>query len=122
VTRWGHACVALDFRGRRCGRRSVCEFPITFTWDPVRGVGTGAPSATFCRMHEPWGLKGPDRMAVVGGWLGDAWNPEAKVWTVLTTIYETKDGLAASLHWWALRRPTIFGVCEDVVYDDAIQP
>lgn len=72
-------------------------------------------------MHDPCDLHGPDRVAVVGGWLGNAWNPKAKVWTVLTTVYETRNGFMPSQHWWALRRPTKFGVCEDVVYDDAIE-
>ena len=80
----------------------------------------GAPSATLCRVHTTDGVRGDVRLEVVGGWLGDAWNPVANVWTVLVTVYETRDGLDASPHWWAMRRPVRFGECERVVYDTAI--
>ncbi len=67
------------------------------------------------------GVHGDVRLEVVGGWLGAAWNPDAKVWTVLTTVYETRDGLDASPHWWALRRPVRFNEpTTAVVYDDAV--
>jgi hypothetical protein len=112
-------CVALDYRGRRCGRPHFSEVPITFTWDPVRGIGIGAPAATLCRMHDWCGVNGPVRLEVVGGWMGDAWNPDAKVWTVLTTVYATRDGLTASPHWFAMRQPTRFGQNERVTYDQA---
>ena len=114
-----NACVAMTFRHQRCGRRYFTEWPIAFEWDPVKGIGIGAPSATFCRMHDPINLRGPERMEVVGGWIGAAWNPRAKVWTVLTTVYETRDGLQVAKHWWSLRRPTRFGVTDSVTYDEA---
>ena len=95
--------------------------PITFTWDPIAGMGVGGPSATLCRTHEP-GDAPPNesdaRVEVVGGWLGRAWNADAKVWTVLTTVYETRDALTTSKHWYALRRPMEFGVCDDATYDE----
>lgn len=118
---WSRRCVAIDFRGRRCNRRTVCIAPVTYEWDPVRGVGVGGPSLTLCRVHDLDDVRGPVRMEVVGGWVGAAWNPKANVWTVLTTVYETRDGLDASRHWWALRRPMRFGdTSTEVVYDDAV--
>ena len=117
---WSRRCVALDFRGKRCNRRTVCMVPTIFSWDPVKGVGVGGPHASLCRVHDTDGVRGDVRLEVVGGWLGDAWNPVAKCWTVCLTVYETRDGLDASPHWWSLRRPVRFGVCDDVVYDDAI--
>ena len=120
-SQWSRRCLALDFRGKRCNRRIASIVPILFSWDPVRGVGTGAPSATLCRVHGLDGVHGDVRLEVVGGWLGAAWNPDAKVWTVLTTVYETRDGLDASPHWWALRRPVRFNEpTTAVVYDDAV--
>ena len=116
---WGN-CVAMTVRGRRCGRTAQELLTVTFKWDPVRGVGVGGPDLPLCRMHGIGEMRGSDRFEVVGGWVGAAWNPEARVWTVLTTVYETRGGFGASRHWWAKRRPTKFGVCERVVYDDAI--
>ena len=94
--------------------------PIHFSWDPQRGIGEAAPSATLCRVHDTDGVRGPVRLEVVGGWFGEAWNPTAKVWTVLWSVYATKDGLDASPHWWAMRRPVRFGVQDEVVYDEAV--
>jgi len=119
ISPWSRGCVALDFRGRRCGRRCVTIVPIIFEWDPVRGVGTGGPSANLCRVHNLDGVRQDVRVEVIGGWLGDAWNPQANVWTVLTTVYATKEGLEASPHWWAMRRPIRAGeMGKDEVYDD----
>lgn len=112
-------CVAITAKGRRCNAGHQTEIPITFTWDPVRGVGTGAPSVPLCRMHDYlWELDPADRVEIFGGWMGRAWNPDARCWTVCTAVYETKDGLFASPHWWALRRPIRFGVCDRVVYNE----
>ena len=115
-------CVAITVRGSRCCRPHYTEYPITFTWDPIKGVGVGGPSAPFCRMHGYLSeLEPGERIEIVGGWIGRAWNSAAKVWTVLTTVYETKDGLTASKHWWALRHDTVFGDCSDITYDDAFE-
>jgi hypothetical protein len=115
---WHHvACIGIDARGRPCNRRHQVEIPITFEWDPVAGRGIGAPSAPLCRLHDYlWDLEPHERVEIAHGWLGRAWNPGAGVWTVMTTVYETRDGLAASPHWWALRRATRFGDCSRVVY------
>ena len=114
-------CLAITARGNRCGHRHQVEVPVTFAWDPVRGVGVGAPSIMLCRMHDYlWSLDVSDRVQIVGGWMGRAWNPGAKVWTVMTTVYESKDGLTVSRHWWSLRHDTKFGDCKDVAYEDAV--
>jgi hypothetical protein len=114
-------CIAILATGERCSRMHWTEYPITFAWDPIKGVGIDAPSATLCRMHGYlWELADGERVEIVGGWMGQAWNPDAKVWTVLTTVYESKDSLFASKHWWALRRPSVFGQCDRVRYDEAI--
>jgi len=115
-------CVALTAKGLRCGRPHFTAIPITFSWDPVKGVGIGAPAATLCRMHDYlWELEPGDRVEVVGGWLGRARNEKAGVWTVLTTVCEAREGFQASLAWWALRRNTVFGDCsrDRETFDDA---
>jgi hypothetical protein len=115
-----HGCVAITVRGQRCNRDHYTEIPITFSWDPIRGVGIEAPSAPFCRMHDYlWSLEPGERVEIVGGWMGRAWNPNAKCWTVLTTVYESRRDLGASPHWWALRRPAKFGACDRFVYSEA---
>lgn len=38
-------CVALDFRGKRCGRFAPISIPVTFTWDPTTGAGVGVGGA-----------------------------------------------------------------------------
>lgn len=114
-------CVAITARGVRCARPHWTEYPITFEWDPVRGRGVGAPNAPFCRMHGYlWELEAGERIEIVGGWVGRGWNPDAKCWTVTTTVYESKTSLYASPHWYALRRDLVFGDCSRVVYDDAV--
>ena len=114
-------CVAIMVRGRRCGHAHFCEVPITFEWDPTKGVGIGGPHAPFCRMHNyHWDLERHERIQVVGGWLGYAWNAKAKVWTVMTTVFEAKDGFDLSKHWWELRHPIRTGVCERIRYDEAV--
>jgi hypothetical protein len=114
-------CVALTVRGVRCGRPHVTEVPILFSWDPVRGRGVAGPSACFCRMHRYMSdVHDDERFELVGGWLGRAWNPDAKVWTVIMTVYESRACLFASPHWWALRRDTVFGDCSRITYDQAI--
>lgn len=116
-------CVALTVRGRRCGRSHCSATGITFAWDPVKGIGVGGPAATFCRMHDYMSFtEGGERFAIVGGWIGRAWNPVAKVWTVLVTVYESRDSLFASKHWWSLRRPLKFGDCSHITYDQAVTP
>jgi hypothetical protein len=113
-------CVALTVRGRRCGRPHMSEVGILFTWDPVKGVGIGGPNVTLCRMHRYMGdVAQAERFEIVGGWIGRAWNPDAKVWTVLVTVYERREGNEVSRHWWALRRPLVFGDCSRVNYDQA---
>ena len=107
------SCLAITARGYQCGREHWTECPITFSWDPTRGYGTGAPSVTLCHLHDyMWELEAHERVEIVGGWLGRAWNPEAKCWTVSTTVYAARDGLAASPHWWGLRRPIKTGYRE----------
>lgn len=114
-------CVAITARGERCRCAAVCAHPITFTWDPIKGRGTGAPYATLCRMHDyVWSLAEGERVEVVGGWLGRGWNPDAKVWTVTTTVYESRAGFFASPHWYALRRKTVFGLSDETTYDEAM--
>jgi hypothetical protein len=114
-------CVALTARGKRCGRPHFTEVPIIFEWDPIRGRGTSGPSACFCRMHSYMAFgQDAERFEIVGGWIGRAWNPDAEVWTVMVTVYEARDGLYASPHWWALRRETVFGDCSRVTYDRAV--
>src|SRR5271167_2034579 len=103
-------CIALTVRGQRCGRPHFSESPISFTWNPTTGRGIGGPSACFCRMHDYMGwVEGAERFEIVGGWMGRAWNPDAEVWTVLMTVYESRTSLFASKHWWALRRDIVFG-------------
>ena len=117
----GPPCIAIDHRGHRCCRPSFCAIPVTFSWDPVNGTGFGGPYATFCRMHDYWHwLRGPDRIEVIGGWMGAAWNTNAKVWTALTTIYEARDGLSVSRRWWGLRHETVIGDLNEETFDDAI--
>ena len=116
-----YGCAALTVRGRRCGRPHYTEYPVTFSWDPIKGVGVGGPHIPLCRMHGYLHeLERHERIQIVGGWMGAAWNPDAKVWTVLTTVYETKDGLDASKHWWALRYDAVFGDCYRETYDEAV--
>lgn len=115
-------CVALTARGKRCGRPHFTSVPITFEWDPIRGVGVMGPSADFCRMHAYTGYgEREERFQVVGGWIGRAWNPGAKVWTVCMTVYESRTSLFAAPHWWALRRATTFGDCQRITYDRAMR-
>jgi hypothetical protein len=114
-------CVALTARNNRCSRRYYTEYTITFTWDPIAGKGIGAPSAPFCRMHGYlWELPPEDRIAIVGGWIGRAWNPYDQCYTVLTTVYQEQTGFRASEHWWALRRDVFFGDCTRITYDEAM--
>jgi len=71
-------------------------------------------------MHDYMGwVEGAERFEIVGGWIGRAWNPDAEVWTVLMTVYESRTSLFASKHWWALRRDIVFGDCSKVTYDQA---
>ena len=108
-----NTCMAIDARGRRCGRYSYTEVPITFTWDPTNGRGTGGPGVTLCRLHDYlWELEPGECVEIVGGWLGRGWNPDAQCWTVTTTVYEKRDALFVSPHWWALRRPIKMGYRE----------
>jgi hypothetical protein len=117
-----HGCIAITVKGRRCCRPHASEQPITFEWDPVTGRGIGGPNVTLCRMHNYlWELDAADRIEIVGGWMGRAWNPDAECWTVCITVYDAKDGLFASPHWWALRRDLVFGDCSKIVYDDAFE-
>jgi hypothetical protein len=121
VSRWGQPCIAITARGTVCGRGHSSEFPCTFAWDPVRGRGVGGPTIPLCRLHDyMWSLEAHERVQIVGGWMGRAWNAKASVWTVLTTVYETRDGLETSAHWWALRRSKRFGVIDDVSYHAAV--
>ena len=72
-------------------------------------------------MHDyRWDLDAGDRVEVVCGWAGRAWNDKASVWTVLTTVYADRVGFNASPHWWSLRRNVRFGHCDRVRYDDAL--
>lgn len=115
-------CMAIAVPGERCNRRHFTEIPVMFAWDPVLGVGVGGPSITLCRMHNYlWSLPAEERVHIVGGWMGRAWNNEAEVWTVMTTVYETADGLDLSKVWWAQRRTTRFGQTPvDVAFDAAL--
>ena len=93
-----------------------------FAWDPIGGTGVAGPDAAFCRMHDYFSWPDPgERYAVAGGWIGRVWNQEAQVWTVLVTVYESRDGLFGSEHWWALRRDLVFGDCSRVTYDEAVK-
>ena len=113
-------CVAITARGLRCGRATQTEYPITFEWDPTKGHGTGGPGATLCRLHDYlWDLEPGECVEIVGGWLGRAWNPKANVYTVMTTVYEARDSLFVSPHWWALRRPIKMGYREPA-YDQVV--
>lgn len=89
---------------------------MTFTWDPVAGAGTGAPPIPLCRMHAYlWDLEPADRVEIMAGWMGRAWNPKGQCWTVMTTVYETRDGLEAAKRWWALRQAIVAGADLKVV-------
>ena len=118
---WGSiGCVAITAKGVRCNRGHQTEIPIVFEWDPVSGVGVGAPSVPLCRMHNYlWDLEPGERVEIVFGWLGRGWNPVARCWTVTDTVYDMKDSRFVSPHWWALRRPLRFGECDRVVYNEA---
>lgn len=115
-------CMAICRDSRRCTRGARWSLPITFAWDPVAGVGVGGPDLRLCGQHGVVGMqvRGPKRLRVTGGWYGAAWNQDAKVWTVLGTVYSTQDGLTASPAWWEQRHASHFGECrQPQSYDEA---
>ena len=104
MNRWGQPCMAITARGQRCGRPHSIEVPVTFTWDPVRGIGYLAPLIGLCRMHDyVWDLEPGERVEIVDGWMGRGWNPDAECWTVLTTVYAARDAFDVSPEWYAQR-------------------
>jgi len=110
MTDWGRCIAIVD--GRRCklGARAHC--PVTFAWDPIKGVGIGGPHVPLCSVHNSkhWRLKGGERFRIIGGWYGYIWNSQAKVWTVLQSVFRSRTSHKYADAWWSLRFNTEFGV------------
>lgn len=105
-------CMAIVAR-RRCKRGANWAMSVCFGWDPVKGEGIEGPDVHLCVQHGNGMLSRRDgkRLRVVRGWYGRIWNAEAKVWTVLDCVFRSRTTHKGSLAYWALRRPSKFGVC-----------
>lgn len=100
-------CCAIMRNGKRCRGGWASAEPVTFAWDPIKGVGTNGPYAVLCGRHRRVrARKRPQRIRVVHGWLG-GYNqydygsavfrgPELTEWR-------------PSAWWWARRQPCRFG-------------
>ena len=109
-------CMAITAGGKRCSRsgaRWTC--PVMFAHDPITGRGESGPDLCFCHQHGVLALdlKEAERVPVVDGFYGRAFNPTAKVWTVVMTVLERADDSAfMSKKWLRFRKPTTFGDCQ----------
>jgi hypothetical protein len=87
-------CSAIMADGSVCGRDWRASYPV---WR------VGAPPISLCRTHDYFlDLLPQDRIEIVGGWLGNVWNDDAKVWTVLNTVFADRRSNRLSAHWLAV--------------------
>ena len=106
-------CCAIRTNGKRCRGRWNTAAPCTYQWDPVAGVGKGAPYIVLCRYHRRWiwdadGIKSGARFPVVHrGWLG-AYNE----YGYGTCVLSAPTGWKAAKWWAAHSFPVRFGGSE----------
>lgn len=104
-------CMCMTKKGNRCSRSSSWTMGVCFGWDPIKGLGVDGPDLKMCRQHGDATFDKPPehRIRVIAGWYGRIFNQQAKVWTVMCSVFLHPTRHVYSPLWWRFRLPSEFG-------------
>lgn len=99
-------CAAITASGKRCGGGWKCALPVTFAWDPIKGVGIDGPMVVLCHRHLHWtdSIRKGKRFPVAHGWLG-----AGNIHGYGSAVWAKAEGWEVAPWYWQRRSHMKFG-------------